>query len=398
MKMPSTLEDEFVFRLLQRIGNPDESDFRLEIIGNADPDWNVILNLVSQHRLHSVLRQAIADTAVNPPKRIAQMLDDRYRENSIRNLEYSRQLYELSDLFESNGIAAIPYKGPVLAEVAYGNVGDRSFGDLDFLVAKGDVKAACDLLERNGYKLMNFADIPVDTLIDETVFRWGKEFRFIDSDSNLPVELRFGFIGGKRSEPEIFADLWKRRTATTLVGRTVPALSPEDRALLLLVHGTKHGWRQLSWIYDIALILQQDVDWETVIVRAKKYCWRNAVLYGLGVTAAATGLSVPESIQAELDSTRLCSWGARQTVALLRDNLGENVQYLEPITIAMFLNDDLPGAFAEGIHEVLAPRKADYDWIPLPQRLYLLYYVVRPCRLAINKFKQVTTRLCTLEN
>jgi len=68
----------------------------------------------------------------------------------------------------------------VLAEVAYGSVGDRSFGDLDLLVAADDVASACDLLERRGYERINFADVPVETLVDGTPFRWGKEFRFVD--------------------------------------------------------------------------------------------------------------------------------------------------------------------------------------------------------------------------
>ncbi len=390
MGSSTTIEIEFVFTLLQRVGKREESNYRIEEIGKAGPDWDVILELVSKHGLKSVLRETISDTAVDPPEGVVRMLDEEYRENSLENLGNSRQLYELSELFESNNIAAIPYKGPVLAELAYGSIGDRSFGDLDFLVAKDDIKRACDVLERYGYERINFADIPVETLVDGSLFRWGKEFRFIKADGGLPVELRFGFIGGDHANSTIIADLWERRTPTSLAGGTVPALSSEDRALLLLAHGTKHGWRRLSWVYDIALILQQKVDWETVLARADQYRWRNAVLYGLAVTAELTSLPVPEEIRLELDSSRLCSWGADQTVNHLRSAASENLLFLEPITTALFLNDDLRGAFVEGIHEIMAPRKADHDWVQLPLGMYSLYYLVRPCRLAVNSFKRLT--------
>lgn len=389
METPSTLEGEFVFCLLQRAGSRERSDLRIETIVDADPDWNVILHLVSKHRLRSVLWEILTATEVDLPESVTRILDERYRENTIRNLEYSQQLYELSDLFESNDIAALPYKGPVLAEVAYGGVGDRSFGDLDFLVAKEDVKAACELLEQHGYERINFAGLPVETLVDGVVFRWGREFRFLDRDGRSPIELRFGFIGANSSDSAIFSDLWDRRTSTTLAGRTVAALSPEDRALLLLVHGTKHGWRQLSWVYDVAQILQQDIDWEMVLMRAKQYRWRNAVLYGLAVVSELTTLSVPEPIRLELNSTRLCSWGARQTVARLRNELSGDLRYLEPITTAMFLNDNLHGAFIEGADELLAPRKADYELVSLPLTFHPLYYVVRVCRLGIKKTRGV---------
>lgn len=389
MQTASTPESEFVLRLLQRAGGADLSNTRLEAIADAGPDWNVILNLVSQHRLSSVLRGTLNDLAIDPPQEVTRTLDARYREYSIGNLSHSRQLYELSDLFESNAIAALPYKGPVLAEAAYGGIGDRAFGDLDFLVAKDDVKTACDILERHGYERINFSDVPVETLVDGTVFRWGKEFRFVDRDGGLPVELRFGFIGGNRSDSAVFADLWDRRMPTALAGRTVSALSPEDRALLLLVHGTKHGWRQLLWVYDIALILGQDIDWKAVLTRADTHNWRNAVLYGLAVTAELTGLSIPETVQTELDSSRLCSWGARQTVGRLQEGLDENLLYLEPITTSVFLNDNLYSAFLEGADEILAPRKADHDWITLPTHLHPLYRLVRPCRLGVSTIKQI---------
>jgi hypothetical protein len=188
----------------------------------------------------------------------------------------------------------------------------------------------------------------------------------------------------------IFWDLWERRTRSTLTGQTLSTLSPEDRALLLLVHGTKHGWRQLLWVYDLAEIYKQDIDWHVVLTRAKKYRWRHAVLYGIAVLTEFTGLSVPSAMESELKSSRLCSWGANQTVKQIRNNLGGVLTHLEPVTTAMFLNDSLSGAFAACLDEVLAPRKTDYEWISLPPRLYPLYYLVRPCHVFVNTIKRFT--------
>jgi hypothetical protein len=271
----TSLETELVLGLLRRVGNPDEVDSRLREIADANPDWHAILELVSRHRLHAVLRRTLDEAAVTAPEEIETMLTARNHETSVENLQHSRQLYEIVELFRSNDIAALPYKGPVLAEAAYGSVGDRSFGDLDLLVATEDVAAACDLLERRGYERINFAGVSVERLIDGTVFRWGKEFRFVDPEGGFPVELRFGFIGGRRSDTEIFSDLWERRTSSTLTGQSLATLSPEDRALLLLVHGTKHGWRQLSWVYDVALVCRQGVDASEEVQLAVRRVVRN---------------------------------------------------------------------------------------------------------------------------
>ena len=389
MRDSPTPETEFVLGLLQRVGNPDEVDSRLREISRSDPDWNVILDLVSRHRLHAVFRRTVNETEVAAPKEITDMLEARFRENSIGNLQHCRQLFKLVELFDSNDIAALPYKGPVLAEAVYGSVGDRSFGDLDFLVDTEDVVPACDLLEQHGYDRLNFTNVSVETLISGTPFRWGKEFRFIDSNENLPVELRFGFIGSSQLGTKIFSELWERRTTEALTGRTLSTLSPEDRALLLLVHGTKHGWRQLSWVYDVALAYEQNIDWEIVLMRAKKYRWLNAVLYGNAVINRLTGLSIPEPIQAELDSSAVCVWGGNRTAARLRDGLDADLTHLEPLTTAMFLQDSPYGSLTEAINEVLAPRKSDYEWISLPPFLYPLYYPIRLFRLGINTSKRL---------
>lgn len=392
MSTVSTSATEFAFGLLRRIGAPDETDSRLEAIATADPDWNAIFDLVARHRLHSALRRTLDDLDVTLPPKFDQKLDTRYRENSLTNLDHARQLLELTDLFDANNIAALPYKGPVLAGVGYGSVGERSFGDLDFLVKKEDVEAACTLLEEHGYERLNFPDIPVATLVDGTPFRWGKEFRFKSEDSGLPVELRFGFIGGNRSDSRVISDFWTRRTPVELAGRSVSTLSPEDRALLLLVHGTKHGWRQLSWVYDIGKIREHDIDWDVVLRRAERYSWRNAVLYGLAATSKLTEQPVPDVIEAELKSSRFCSYGSSRTVACLRNQPWANLTHLEPITTAMFLNDSMFDVLADGLDEIFAPRKSDYERVLLPPPLYPLYYLIRLYTLFINTIKQLTSR------
>lgn len=382
---------DFTLGLLRRVGAPDEVNTQLEAIASNDPDWNAIFDLISRHRLHSALRHTLDATDLAIPPAFDQTLETRYREKSLSNLEHARQLHELTDLFSVNDIAALPYKGPVLAAVGYGGVGGRSFGDLDFLVAKDDVEAACNLLEDHGYERLNFPDIPVDTLADGTPFRWGKEFRFV-TKGRLPVELRFRFIGGNRSDSRVIDDFWTRRTPVDLAGRSVSTLSPEDRALLLLVHGTKHGWRQLSWVYDIVQVRKQNIDWDVVLRRAEEYSWRSAVLYGLAVTSELTEQPVPEAIETELRSAWFCSFGASQTVARIREQPSADLKYLEPITTAIFLNDNVLGILADGVYEVFAPRKTDYERVSLPPRLHCLYYFVRPYNLFTTTVKRTLAR------
>ena len=54
-----------------------------------------------------------------------------YKTHARRNLKITAELISILTLFESQGIVAVAYKGPVLAAVAYGDIALRQFDDLD---------------------------------------------------------------------------------------------------------------------------------------------------------------------------------------------------------------------------------------------------------------------------
>lgn len=379
---------DLLFQVVREAGDPTDSGSRTRELAGQVEDWQEMLALTRYHSLSSQLHTALKESGDVVPQSIMESLQKRNRTLGLRNLRHSQQMHELAACFIENGIRALPYKGPVVTQVAHDDIAGRSFGDLDFLVAQDDLVRARKLLRAEGYEQMNYTDVAVDLLVDDPVFRWGRELRFRSEEADLPVELRFQFIGGDRPGAAIFADLWRRRTDVEIAGRSVPALSPPDRALLLLVHGTKHGWRRLSWVYDIALLLRQDVDWETVLRRAEQYGWRDAVLLGLSVTSELTGLSVPSPMRSGLASRPICTWGSSLVVELLRrDPYGESIR-LEPFTTVLFLNDSTWGSLAEAIDVLCAPRKADYEFLSLPPRLHPLYYAVRPIRLGKNVVKR----------
>ena len=85
------------------------------------------------------------------PPQILSKLKQHYLENSARNTVLTAELCRLIDLFRDAGIEAIPYKGPVLALFAYGNIALRRFVDLDVIVKKSDVLKAREILLNEGY-------------------------------------------------------------------------------------------------------------------------------------------------------------------------------------------------------------------------------------------------------
>lgn len=385
MLMPADPESEVVFRVVQRIGSPVEAEDHIRELARDDPDWEEVVELAERHGVLSLLYEALCAVEPAIPGAVMETIRTRHRENALENLKYARHLHALVEAFRERDVRVIPYKGPAVAQAAYGDLSRRWFGDLDFLVAKDDLARARSVLRERGYEQTNFVGVPLAKLVDESVFRWERELRFVNEREGVDVELRPQFMGGTRSASTIFEELWRRRTSLSVAGRSLPSLEPEDRALLLLTHGTKHGWCRLSWACDVAMLLQRDVAWTRVVDRAAPYGWRTAVLLGLAVTAELADCDLPAPVRRAIADSHRATWGSSLLTTLFRtDPTGERLD-LEPWTVILLLNDAPEGAVAELLDVAFSPRQTNHDRVSLPPALYPLYYLLRPPELLYNR-------------
>ena len=99
-------------------------------------DWFKAIDLASGHRLSAILScQVQQHAAARVPETIRLCLIERFRAQTIRNFELTRELLEVLSVLEKSGVGALAFKGPVLAQQLYGDLSLREFLDLDILVA-----------------------------------------------------------------------------------------------------------------------------------------------------------------------------------------------------------------------------------------------------------------------
>ena len=76
------------------------------------------------------------------------------------NMLMTSELIKVMNLLELNNIKAISFKGPVLSQMAYGNIALRQFVDLDILVEEKSLEKVSSILLENNYeeeyKLQNY--------------------------------------------------------------------------------------------------------------------------------------------------------------------------------------------------------------------------------------------------
>jgi len=306
-------------------------------------------------------------------------LRKRFHANAQRNLFLLAELFQILDLLEEHHIPAIPYKGPILSVVLYGDASLRQFSDLDIIVPSENVLEARTLLVSRGYRH--------DKEISEKEFRsviQNTKDLILRRDDRITLELHWGITENPNPiyiRPDF---LWKNLKKLTISGRTVTMHAPEDLLFILCVHGGKHCWEYLVWLCDIAELIRcyPKLDWKQAIETASSLRARRILLLGLSLARNALGAEIPDWINATIDGDHVVNELGDQIRACLAGGTpltlqqGENQRYL--MKLREHRSDRFLVAFWQAKHS-LGLTERDKEILP---SFPVLLYFIRPFRLA----------------
>jgi hypothetical protein len=258
----------------------------------------LLIRLALRHRVLPLLYRSVQTIGADlVPPSIWADLQYHFHANAQRNLLLGGTLLRLLRVLVRHDIPAIPYKGPVLAMAAYGNLALRQFGDLDILVRQQDVGRAKDLLLAHGYR---WWEQRPHTLLP----RQRKVYELISADGQVLVELHWAITSSTFYVPLDPSRLWDRLETIVLLETPVRTLTPEHLLLILCVHGAKHHWHRLAWICDIAALLHvsAEMDWGYVLEQAERSGCKRMLLLGVLLAQTLLGTTLSEPLQHRLDA------------------------------------------------------------------------------------------------
>src|ERR1019366_847959 len=202
-------------------------------------DWSEVLRLAEHHGVLPLAARNLIEHARGLPAEVERTLRSAYEANLRRSLWFTVELARITQHFGRRQLRVVPYKGAVLAQALYRDLGGRSFSDLDFLISFADFERAFDsgagknLVEVQGALLPQFYG--VDLGVDDLMARAGR---------------------------------------TVVGGCEVPCMASEDSLLVLCLHAAKHLWTRLIWLSDIAETLRtqsqaQPIDYSLALAQAR---------------------------------------------------------------------------------------------------------------------------------
>lgn len=356
---------------------------RVKALVRADIDWRYLIAAATFHGVRPLLYWTLQTTCPEAvPTRTLGRLREHFCANAGRNLFVATELTKVLSRLEADGILAIPFKGPLLTDSVYGDLAFREFSDLDILVRQHDVVRAKRLLTSQGYRM----SMQLNGAQEVAYLESGYHLGFVRDDGGVMVELHWNIVEKRFSLPLDTERLWDRARPVPFLGRTVLGFSPEDLLLILCVHGAKHCWPRLGWIYDVAQLIDvhPGMNWGEALERGRSVGAERAVLLGLLLAGRLLGRALPGGVVRRIQADQVVAALAGHVRRRLFQEIEGSVPFEANLDAHLFylrVRERLKDRAACLLHLAMSPNERDRKFLALPASCSVLYYPVRAIRL-----------------
>lgn len=303
--MRSKLKTELrlIIHLLQ--ADPHESEFRALLQNRVD--WEYLLQLAEEHRVVPLLFKKLKSEYANliDPD-ILGKFQNRYQEIARFNFARSTQLIKLVGALEQEDLPVIAYKGMALAEFAYQDNTLRQFVDIDLLIRKEDFGKVKELFLQLGCQPI-WDSTPKQ---ENAILKYYYEYPFFYGKNNTIVEVHWQFLESFFAFDPDLKGVWDRSLNINLYDREIKTLSAEDCIIVLCTHGSKHFWSRLSWICDVAKLIENTtIDWNLTKKLARNSGSLRMLRLGLYLAQELLRTKLPDEMREQIskdpDAVRL---------------------------------------------------------------------------------------------
>jgi len=341
--------------------------------------WQRLFALADQHGTQPLLYQALSGVEEAVPAEELRFLEQSCRTNLHKALLLSRELIRIVKRLSALGIDVMPYKGPALAEMLYGDIALRQSGDIDLLIHSQDFARIRDVIRELGYTPHQH----MSEMEEHAYLKSGYECAFDGTAGPNLLELQWAI------QPRFYAvdfamdGVFQRAVEATVAGQPMRTPSPADLLLILSLHAAKHAWWRLAWLCDIAqLISLPSLDWRWIKSQAKDL----GVVRILRVTMLAANrlleAVIPGAAQEGLQEDAAAVALAEEIMTQIVSEAAVDVESVAYFRLMMRLRERPSDRLRFLSRLVFTPGPGEWQAVRLPRPLFPLYHAIRLSRLA----------------
>ena len=292
------------------------------------------------------------------------------------NMLLTSELIKIMKILEENDIKAIAFKGPTLAQLAYGDITLRQYADLDVLVEKEEIFKIENLL-KNKYKRA----LKITSSQEDTWFKYAHDLGLIH-ENGVNIEVHWLMFDSNHPINLSKIDFFKESVKTKINNVNINTISNEKFLVYLCIHGSKHLYERIEWVCDIdRFIKTQKIDWNKVEDIIENDNSKRFFLLGLFLTKFLFNTNLGKNYEKQFDKEYesisnhiFDTWNGKQ-----KSDNKNNMKYM----LKLFLSKSDKFKYINKMY--FKPTFTEYWYMNFPKPLYFLYYPLRQY-LLIKKY------------
>jgi Uncharacterised nucleotidyltransferase len=347
--------------------------------------------VATRHRVYPLLYPVLLEDPTLPAID-RQQLKQSLHDNTVQSLTAFAELTRLLTVLQEAGFGrTIAFKGPMLSQLAYGNLTSRVFRDLDLLLEREDYLRVKPILESEGYHAVVDAQPTSLAQQEETCWTMG-EYAMVNVEKGVWLDIHCELVGR-----DIFAvdlDLegfFRTAQPLTLHGRSVLTFTPEYTLLHLCINSAKDYWATLQSAQDLMGLIDRhpNLDWGLIAIEARRLKIQRLVTISLLIASSYFVPAIALPRQSGLKVDGMARWVAnrvleRQRADLPLGSVNRVLCRLGAIETWRLRWTYLMIFPSRVVRIVFAANQRDLKFIQLPPGLRFLYVVIRPFRLVVQ--------------
>jgi Uncharacterised nucleotidyltransferase len=275
---------------------------RIRLLLRPELNWASLISIAERAGLTPLVYEHLKRFESRVPSLWLERLEKASRTSTTRSLYLTAEMARVVELLESRGVPAIPYKGPVLAMQAYGDVALRQFHDMDVIVPQERMAEAHTALQASGYR----ARFPWSHESNLPLVRIPGEYTYRGEGSDCLLELHTELTMRHFPERINLDALRERLVNVPLGGSQVKTFCVEDELVILAVHGAKDFWQKLGWVVDLSELISSAgrVNWDVVFETATALNAERMLLLALSLASDLLDTRLPVPVFEKIQNDR----------------------------------------------------------------------------------------------
>ena len=154
--------------------------------------------------------------------------------------------------------------------------------------------------------------------------------------------------------------------------------STENLLILLTIHCARHNWSCISWICDISELIQHHkISWSEVMENASKLGVMRILLITLSLVKDLFGPEFPDEINDLFIDDVVHDINIQIQNRLFRGK-HHSLTIFDRTYLDLKKRESMKMGLKDVLCSILKPTYEDFRELPLPSRLFFLYYIIRP--------------------